>query len=230
MRKIKIPKIKFSVLINLSFAILIVFFSIYFLKLYRQKIVLSKIIQRLSAESRIAQVIVTKLEKDSATGKEYTTIKFLEYDSQGKPIQPKYFTFAGNIIQFQALVIRFEDIYVRNADKLRGKSAYIFWKVFSLDGKNTREYEINKAYQIPTGYKINRVSSRFEENLWREFWDYALNAQKAKKMGIKCAQIEAPGTKFVPGIIYTIKIEHDGGLRIESKPLEPILKGEKIEF
>jgi hypothetical protein len=35
-------------------------------------------------------------------------------------------------------------------------------------------------------------------------------------MGIKNAQIEAPGTKFVPGLIYTIKIEHDGGLRIDA--------------
>ncbi len=36
------------------------------------------------------------------------------------------------------------------------------------------------------------------------------NAEK-----IKNAQIEAPGTMFVPGNLYTIKIEHDGGLRIE---------------
>ena len=38
----------------------------------------------------------------------------------------------------------------------------------------------------------------------------------------------APGTKFVPGKLYTIKIEHDGGLRIDVSPLPEILAGEKI--
>ena len=49
-------------------------------------------------------------------------------------------------------------------------------------------------------------------------------------MGIKNAQIEAPGTKFIKGILYTLKIEHDGGLRIDAQPLPKILQGEKLEF
>jgi len=31
------------------------------------------------------------------------------------------------------------------------------------------------------------------------------------------------------GMIYTIKIEHDGGLRIDNQPIPPILKDEKIK-
>jgi len=31
-------------------------------------------------------------------------------------------------------------------------------------------------------------------------------------------------------VIYTIKIEHDGGLRIDVKQVTPILKNEKIKF
>ena len=41
-------------------------------------------------------------------------------------------------------------------------------------------------------------------------------------------QIEAPGTMFVPGTLYTLKIEHDGGIRIDATPLSPILRGERI--
>ena len=50
----------------------------------------------------------------------------------------------------------------------------------------------------------------------------------ARKLGIKNAQIEAPGTKFMPGILYTLKIEHDGGIRIDTLEIPAILKGEKI--
>ena len=57
---------------------------------------------------------------------------------------------------------------------------------------------------------------------------YTLRKDNVDIKGIKNAQIEAPGAKFLPGILYTIKIEHDGGLRIDSTPISPILKGEKL--
>ena len=211
--------------------------------------VLKQIITRLEADSRAAEVLVTGVNYSEAEQKTYTTIKFLEYDSQGNPLEPKYFTFSGNIIQFQSLVVRFDDIHIRQADHLKDKSAYLFWKVFMLDGKNTQEYDITKIHEVPQGYKLeagqrppegrgppaegrdNPVETRF----WARFWEYALDpspqgasGRMAKLEGIKNAQIEAPGTMFVPGILYTIKIEHDGGLRIDASPLAGILRGETI--
>ena len=191
--------------------------------------VLNQIIDRLQAETRIAEVLVTGVNFDEKSKQTFTTIKFLEYSSSGMPLEPKYFTFTGNVIQFQSLVIRFQDIYIRNGDKLRGKSAYIFLKAFMLDGKNTQEFDITPVNEIPLGYKIaNNESDSAEMMLWRKFWAYALNPQAASKNGIKNAQIEAPGTLFEPGNLYTIKIEHDGGMRIDVSKLSPILKGETI--
>ena len=190
--------------------------------------VLNEIIGRLQADSRIAEVLVTGVNFDEKSKQTFTTIKFLEYTSSGKPLEPKYFTFSGNIIQFQSLVIRFDDIYIRNGDKLRGKSAYLFLKAFMLDGKNTQEFDITPVNEIPAGYKMDDKSDPFEAELWKEFWAYALDSQKAHGSGIKNAQIEAPGTLFVPGNLYTIRIEHDGGMRIDVSQLSPILKGETI--
>ncbi|MBI5873165.1 MAG: hypothetical protein HZB36_03360 [Candidatus Omnitrophica bacterium] len=190
--------------------------------------VLREVITRLEADSRIAEVLVTGVNFNEATGKKITTIKFLEYDTQGIPLEPKYFSFPGNIIQFQSLVIRFDDFYVKKNDPLKGKSAYLFWKVFLLDGANTKEFEITKVSQIPLGYRIENIGNIFEEKLWHKFWEYALNPEVAKKIGIKNAQIEAPGTMFLPGTLYTIKIEHDGGMRIDARSLPAILRGEKV--
>ena len=223
--KLRIPR--FYIFIALAAISVLVFYIVKMQLNYRM---LNKIIERLSADSRVAEVIVTDVKENPNTQKTYTTIKFMEYDTQMRPLSPKYFTFSGNIIQFQSLVIRFDDFYIKRGDRLKGKSAYIFWKVFMLDGENTQEYPINKVYEIPCGYKIEGARNSFEGKLWRRFWEYALNPKEAKRAGIKSAQIEAPGTKFVPGMIYTIKIEHDGGLRIDAKPLSPILKNEKINF
>lgn len=187
-----------------------------------------EIVSRLQAESRIAEVLVTGVNFDEKSQQTYTTIKFLEYTADGNPLEPKYFTFSGNIIQFQSLVIRFQDIYIRNGDKLRGKSAYLFLKAFMLDGKNTQEFDITPVNEIPAGYKISNEADPAETRLWQEFWAYALDPAKSAGSGIKNAQIEAPGTLFVPGNIYTIKIEHDGGMRIDVSKLSPILKGETI--
>lgn len=190
--------------------------------------VLKQIVARLEADSRAAEVLVTGVNYDEASGKNKTTIKFLEYDIDGKPMEPKYFTFSGNIIQFQSLVIRFEDIRVRSGDKLRGKSAYLFRKVFMLDGPNTQEYDITKPEEIPGGYRVSGKKEPFEKKLWKNFWKYALDPKSSKDVGVKNAQIEAPGTIFIPGVLYTIKIEHDGGLRIDAQPLPAILQGERI--
>lgn len=195
---------------------------------FNENRMLKQIILALQADSRIAEVLVTDVHYDEKIKKSFTTIKFLEYDTKQHPFEPKYFTFPGNIIQFQSLVIRFDDLYIKSKDLLKGKSAYLFWKVFMLDGADTKEFEITKVSDVPQGYKIQGPENDFEKGLWEKFWIYALDPKQAAKMGIKNVQIEAPGTMFVPGTIYTIKIEHDGGMRIDAAALPNILKGEEI--
>jgi hypothetical protein len=126
------------------------------------------------------------------------------------------------------LVARFNDALVASGNSLKGKSVYLFWKAFVLDGSNTQEYVITPVHEIPAGYKVEGLSSAFEKEIWKDFWDYALNSKKASTRGIKSAQIEAPGTKFIPGVVYTLKIEHDGGIRIDTSEIPTILKGESI--
>ena len=184
---------------------------------------LERIIDRLSASSRAAEVLVTGVNYNEKLRKNFTTIKFLEYDVAGKALEPRFFTFPGNVIQFQSLVVRFDDRFVMAGDRLKGKSVYLFWKAFMLDGANTKEFPISYVQDVPEGYAVRGERNGTEQKFWRKFWKYALNDQAKEREGIKNVQIEAPGTMFVPGYIYTIKIEHDGGLRIDVAPLPQIL-------
>ena len=195
---------------------------------YHEQKTLTQIIARLEADSRVAEVLVTGVNYNEELKKNFTTIKFLEYDTRGKPLEPKYFTFPGNVIQFQSLVVRFEDRFVAAGDRLRGKSVYLFWKAFYLDGANTKEFPITPVEEVPEGYRVSKKTNTFESHFWREFWRYAFDKKAAAGVGVKNVQIEAPGTMFIPGYLYTIKIEHNGGLRIDTTPLPDIIKGEKI--
>jgi len=190
--------------------------------------ILRQVIERLSADSLAAEVLVTKSEYDEVSKKIRTTIKFLEYGSDAKPLEARYFSFQGNLIQFQALVVRFQDQLIQSGNRLKGKSAFIFLKAFVLDGTNTQVFDITRHDEIPRGYKIPGAISDFELDLWKEFWKYALDPVKRKAAGIKNAQIEAPGSLFLPGSIYTLRIEHDGGLRIDARDVPEILKGENL--
>lgn len=211
--------------IILIFAVL--FFAARFISgVYTSNKILRQIASRLEADSRIAEALVTGVNFNEKTEKNETTIKFLEYGVDSKPLEPKYFTFSGNIIQFQSLVIRFDDRYVEKADRLKGKSIYLFWKVFMLDGLNTTEYEISKLNEVPEGYNVGK--SAYERELWKKFWHYALSQKGRAASGVKSAQIEAPGTVFIPGILYTLKIEHDGGIRIDTSEIPKVLRGETI--
>jgi len=195
---------------------------------FNQEQVYRQMLERLQAESRAAQVLVTAVNQDPNTHQTKTTIKFVEQDSAGRLMAPKYFTFSGNLIQFQSLVVRFQDKFVAAGDRFKGRSVYLFWKVFVLDGPRTQEFPITQVDEIPGGYKIPGGRSSFENNFWKDFWRLCFDENKAKRAGIKSVQIEAPGVMFIPGYLYTIHIEHDGGLRIDAKALEPIFRGEKI--
>ncbi len=208
----------------LLLAVLIVLFVGFFK--FKDFLIFRRIIHNLKAESRIAEVLVTDSSLDEFTRTYTTTIKFLEYDVKGRALKPRYFTFDGNLIQFQTLVVRFDDKYIEEGHRMKGKSVYLFMKAFVLDGKNTQEFPITDTSGVPQGYRVHDPPTRFERGIWRKFWQYALDPDERKKVGIKNAQIEAPGSVFVPGTIYTLIVEHDGGIRIDTRPIPEILKDE----
>ena len=188
-----------------------------------------RVLANFKADSRIAEVLVTESKLDEVTGRFVTTIKFLEYGVSEKPLAARYFTFHGDQIQFQSLVVRFDDKYVEEGHRLKGKSIYLFLKAFVLDGSSTEAFEITKTAGIPDGYHVDGISNKMQREIWERFWKYALDPRAREQVGIKNAQLEAPGSVFVPGTIYTIRIEHDGGMRIDTAPIPDILKGETIK-
>ncbi|OIO38624.1 MAG: hypothetical protein AUJ71_02560 [Candidatus Omnitrophica bacterium CG1_02_49_16] len=193
-------------------------------KFFQEFMTFRKIVQNLKAESRLAEVLVVDSSVDEYTRRYTTTIKFLEYGVKGQPLKPKYFTFNGNQIQFQTLVVRFDDKYVEEGHRMKGKSIALFMKAFVLNGKNTQEFVITPRDVVPDGYRISDAPNRFEKEIWSRFWRYALDPTERTRVGIKNAQLEAPGSVFVPGTIYTLIIEHRGGIRIDTRPIPEILK------
>lgn len=197
----------------------------------RQEVeVLKQIVSRLTSETKVAHVRVEDAQADEEGNVHKLRLKIVEYTSGNKPLKPIFCDFSVNdVVHFEALVIRLNDELIMEG---KGKSIHLFRRAFALDddGNTYESCDINRPQQVPGGYSLQSTDPKareIERLYWRKFWDYALDEKKRKSAGVKTAQIEAPGMRFVRDIDYVIYLEHDGGLRFKTKPTEAIHKGER---
>ena len=85
---------------------------------------LRQIVQRLTAERRVADVIVT--DQQTVAGVVHTTILFVEYGRDGASLPARRFTIEGNMIHLDAMVVKFDGKFVEENDPLRGHSIALF--------------------------------------------------------------------------------------------------------
>jgi len=196
----------------------------------REIAVLKKIVSRLEAEQRVAQVLVRNQKTDASGRVLETTLKFVEINDKGQPFSEKIITVPGEEVYFDALVMKFDREHVKLGDPLRGKSVYLFRKIFGSSQKpeNGFSLDLNSTDGIPDSYRTSLSISAFEKKLWQRFWEFANDPVAARKEGVRVAQIEAIGTRPVRGKIYTITLELPSGLNITAQAIPAILQGESL--
>ena len=136
---------------------------------------------------------------------------------------------AGEGVYFDALVIEFDRDYVKLSDPLRGKSIYLFRKIFGSGQKpeNGVALDPNAKDGIPDPYRVGKPPSAFEVKLWRRFWELANDAKAAAHEGVRVAQIQANAIRPVPGKIYTLSLEHAGGMNVTAADIPDVLRKEQ---
>lgn len=209
-------------------------YTAYYLKrIYHEKDLeiqeLKIVVDRLEAETRVAEILVTEQGRNAETGRLETTIKFLELDRNGEPLSPRHFTVEGDIIYFDSLVIKFDHNYVERGEALRGKSISLFRRIFGEHQKPNEGFPIDEGSDrgsVPDIFRVNSQPTAFEVELWKEFWRYAVDPKEAKRKGVRIIQGEAVYTRFIPNNIYIITLDHAGGINIKVEPVRQILRDE----
>jgi hypothetical protein len=182
---------------------------------------LEGIVEHLSAEKRVADVIVT--DQNEVNGVKHTTLLFVEYAKDGSPLPGKCFTFEGKQAHIDAMVVIFDGKYVRERDSLRGRSIALFTRLFGDKQTPEQAHRIDDPNQIPAIYRgADPRVSQFEQDLWKDFWRLADDDAYRQSMGVRVAQGEGVWRPFEPGKLYTITLKTDGGLLISSEPLKGI--------
>jgi len=195
-------------------------------KLKKQNEQLECFVQRLTTEKRVADMVVCGQKKNGSAVEE-TSLMFVEYDGQGGQLPPRYFTIKGNVAHIDALVIKFEQDFIKAGDPLRGHSLVLFHRLYGDYQAPADGFMIDMPGKPPEVYRTptrSPAASEFETQLWQDFWKLADDEAYRKEKGVRVAMGESPWTRFYPDKVYTLTLQADGGLSLSSRAMDGIWK------
>jgi len=194
--------------------------------LAREKFELQRSIERLTSEDRVAEVRVVEqvregeLVEGKAAATDLTTLDFIELDREGHPLPSRRLTVQGSNPRFEGLVIMFDHDRVAMGDSLRGKSLALFTGVYGEYQRPVDAVLLDKAGEVPNAYRVNPEPSEFERKLWATFWDYVRDPGLRQRDGVRVAQVEAPSVPMRKGDVWTVSLQHSGGLVLKPRRLQ----------
>lgn len=176
-------------------------------------------LQYLRERKRIARVDgVERLVAPDAPPR--TRFRFRELGEDGAPLGPtQVFELEGDVAYFDALVVKFDDRFVEENDLLRGSSLLLFRRIFGEHQRPADGFLIDAVGQRPSGYAAEPGGEPdFHRDLWRRFWEYALDPEVARQAGVRAMHGEAPFVKLAPGRAYEIELRLSEGLVVRAVP------------
>jgi len=188
--------------------------------------VLEQLVQRLTEERRVAEMIVTD-QHPTPQGVE-TTLLFVEQARDGTPLPPKSFTIKGDEIWVAGESIRFQEGWLKKNDALRGHGILLFTKIFGQNQTPAQGLPIDQPGKIPDIYRgdpkeVARVSA-FESELWENFWKLVDDKQYREKMGVEVASGKAVYFRAVPERLYRITEDARANPTVDWEPIKPIYR------
>jgi hypothetical protein len=180
----------------------------------------------MKVDHRVAQLDVLGQKGSAAAGDLVTTVRFVEVDNEGKPLEePRVFEIEGDVAYVESWVVKFTDDYVEQGDPLRSTSLCLFRRIFGESQQPSQGFSLDPVGSRPAAYQSGGQMSDLERGIWQQFWQYANDPAMAEKVGVRAAHGEAPFQKLVPGKRYKILLRSSGGLTFVPEDLPPDAAG-----
>lgn len=166
---------------------------------------------RLSDARRVAQADILEQTTD-AQGRAVSAILWHEIDADGVLGSPQEFEVLGDLVYFEAAVIKFDHQLVGEGDAERGASLALFRRVFGEHQPAASAGELNRSL---TDRIMSEQADTFDERLWSMFWKMMDDPQLAEKYGVRVAQCEAPAVRVKAGQVWEVSLDAAGGLNLK---------------
>lgn len=201
--------------------------------------VLREVISRLTSERRVAEMLV--LDQKVVAGVKTSTVLFAEYarseqrggggdgrhEEQGPPqtLPPRTFVVRGENTHIDAMVIKFDPQLVGEGDPLRGASIALFTRIYGDATAPDEAERIDTPGVVPAVYRgADPQISKFELELWRNFWTLATDEAARKERGVRAVVGQGLWEPLKPNTLYTVTLEANGGLNLERKAIPEVFR------
>jgi len=170
---------------------------------------LKQAITNLTEESRIGYAKVIKQE--TVDGKLMTTIKFVETarDDHTKKILEKEYTIEGDIVHFDALIVKFDNKMVTDG---KARALYLWRRVFGEKMAPDEGFIIEEPGAEPQRYKdlLAALPIEHRQMFWTNIWDLANEKDKLTEYGIDAIYGNGIYSRLDTDLIYVFKLTPTG--------------------
>jgi hypothetical protein len=190
--------------------------------LEQEKAQLQQVVTRLTAERRVAEIVVTDRRVDPSDGlTPLTTLLFVETTRDGAQLPPRSFTVRGEQVHIDGLVIEFPANAVQQADPLRGHSIILFEKIYGSSERPAMAQRVDSPGRMPELYQTVRPEiSAFEQELWANFWRLAQDAALRQQKGVRLANGKGIYGPFEKDRLYTVTLDASGKMSLDDEPIK----------
>ncbi|MCZ6673964.1 MAG: hypothetical protein O7C75_13620 [Verrucomicrobia bacterium] len=178
---------------------------------------LKQAIENLTGEEQIGYAkVIAQMQQG---GKDYTLLKFVE-TARNDPLDIVFeseFTLEGDIVHFDALIVKFSDEFVRDG---KGRSLYLWRRIYGEHMAPSDGFPIEVHGREPERYRglLAQLPVKKRELFWSEIWDLAHDKRRLSEYGIEAVFGSSVYTELRPGLIYIFKISATGQVYPEVIP------------
>ena len=174
-------------------------------------------ITNLAAEDQIGYAtVVSQHTKD---GQLFTTLRFVETarDDKLKKVLEKEYTIAGDIVHFDALIVKFGNQMVMDGGT---RALYLWRRVYGEKMTPEQGFAIEEPDAEPRRYAdlLEELPIRQRQMFWSGIWDLANDPEKLSEHGIQAIYGNAVYSRLRSGLIYIFKISSTGQVYPETVP------------
>ena len=178
---------------------------------------LQQAITNLKTENQIGYAKV--ISQTQVDGKLITKLKFVETDRQDvlKRVLEKEYEIEGDIIHFDALVIKFDEKLVMDGKE---RALYLWRRVYSDKMRPDEGFAIEQHGDEPKRYAdiSGKLNIRDKTLFWKEIWQLADDKERLAEYGVSAIYGNVVYRKVQPGLVYVFKISATGSLYPEVIP------------
>ena len=178
---------------------------------------LKQALTNLSREDQIGYAKV--VGREMKDGELFTTIRFVETarDNKLNKILEKEYTIAGDIIHFDALIVKFGSKMVMDG---RTRALYLWRRVYGEKMTPADGFAIEEPGAEPQRYKdlLEALPIEHRQMFWSNIWELANDTEKLAEYDIEAIYGNAVYWKLREGLIYVFKINSSGQVYPEIVP------------